>query len=250
MAQTDWDFFSSNGTEWLGGIDGTPLLHTALSSPLTTEGTYCRRWFCNYAFGSDVLARIKAATYPDLVGVPSTKAISVRCRVRQELGTGGAADKYNGSFALSVKAASASVAPSSGVKVGKGYHAIVDGFDTASAPTLRLRCFGTVDAGETLALDVTGLGSLAGGVWSHLRMDVIPTSTIQDTIRLYTGTGDTGSETWTLVHTETILNSSDHYIAWDHATYKHTGFGIQCGAGVSRGADVMIDRYQAFLETV
>ena len=232
MAQSDFAFVGSAAL--VGGVEGTGALHSLLASPLTTEGTYCRSFVNSTSGIVAAAARVKAASFAGaLVGVPNTKSISVRAWLRAVDG---------GTVGVSCKASTAAPGLSTtgcATGFGPGYHLVRCQLGDNGLNGLYCACVGT--AGNT---SDTIIGTV-GSVWTKVRMDVIPINGNEgDKIMIYTGTGATGSETWTLLLTRTVLSGQAGYIAWNHATNKHTGFGYVSGGSAEFA---YIDRFQALL---
>ena len=81
MAQVDWDFNTTGGGSVIGGDDGAARLHSALASPLTGEGDYCRDYTPLSSIG--VSATLKSTVNGgDFFEMDETKSISIRCWIR------------------------------------------------------------------------------------------------------------------------------------------------------------------------
>ena len=112
-----------------------------------------------------------------------------------------------------------------------------------AAPTLEMRNGSNVSY-------VSGLFAGFGpDQWVKVRMDVIPVGGAQDIIRIYTGVGATGSETWTMEHEENVLSSSPHYVPWAQAGGGTVGWCVQ-SYNQSPTKAAYIDRFQVFMEDV
>ena len=72
-------------------------------------------------------------------------------------------------------------------------------------------------------------------------MDVTPNGSVSDTIRLYSGTGEIGSETWTLLYTKVLLGSAAGY--QQSSTNPKNGFS---GYG-SSDQSAFLDDYRVFV---
>jgi hypothetical protein len=255
MAYADFDNSIVSPVTYAGGADGVARLHTALSSPLTGEGNYCREFRSNTTtgvFGPE--GRIRGlwtvkSTFDggSLFEIDNTKAISVRAWVRvannvtemNACGVGARIDLADTSATPYVQ--------------GKGYFFHIGSYNSQGGTTNVLRfTYGKNTAAAVVTSDNFNVSPLAVGTvvantWYKLRMDVIPLLSTQDTVRLYTGTGATGSETWTLHHEQVILSSDPDYIAPGAPGEGRVGFCI----GVRDTTNpVWIDRFQAFVTDV
>lgn len=232
MPQADWDFTNTGATP-TGGADGSARLHLSLAGPLIGEGAYCRE----YDFGASgkVLANIDPAVAGGLFDqIPVTKAISLRAYVRI---TGTLMGCYIGAK-TGVMGAAGSQSPS-GYFLGIGRE---DEHALNSNLNLTMRDDSALNPAAVSSIATLGLNS-----WFKIRMDVIPIGPAEDRIDVYTGTGPTGSEVWTLEHQEPVLNSDPHYVPWGSATSGRVGFWMNNGATTQLS---YIDRWQCFLEDV
>ena len=235
MAQSDFNFVGS--TNFIGGVEGTSALHALQSNPLTQEGIYCRS-FSTTSDSAGVAARVKSTSFGGaLVAIPNTKSVSVRAWLRSTTWS---------SVGISCKADTTSPTFNAN-SYGFGYHLVSSRSKVYNTTTtsLSLVCHGLV----ANTSDIVATSSDA--VWTKVRMDVIPINGNEgDKIMIYTGTGNTGSEVWTLLFAKTVINNQAGYVPWNHATYKHTGFGAGLAYGGGSATDesvVYIDRFQALL---
>ena len=232
MAQSDFDFTGS----LTGSISGSALMHNTLTNPLSGEGAYCREFNLPIANGYGAMsARCNSSVAGGvLVGVPNNKTISLRAWVRSVT--------YN-SIALSCKSILA--VTNSGDMAGlPGYHLVFGGYGgTPGTVNLVLACT-TMGAGYS-ADRLFEISTFATNTWIKLRMDVeaINDDNLGDRIKVYTGTGATGSEIWTLLSTQDILpGNNTGYISWNHETYKLNGFSV---TNIGYNTSLYIDRFQA-----
>lgn len=237
MAQSDFDIYSGT-VSFTGGPEGTSALHSLFSSPLTTEGTYCRAFTAASTAAGRAAAsfRVKSSfASGTLVGIPNTKALSIRAYLRLPFISG---QGYNG-VAITCKGliGNSSVPTGNDFSTTKGYHLSLQCPNNSPANQLNLHY-----------ADGTGIvliSGLATDSWHKVRMDVIPINGNEgDKIMIYTGTGATGSETWTLISSQTVLATTSKYISWNDASAKHTGFAINHGA---TNQQAYIDRFQVLL---
>jgi len=238
MAQADFDFESGGlaGGAWVGGDDGTARLHAGLSSPLTGEGDYCRDFSTVnttlYITKASIKASVSAGLFDE---IPSTQAISVRAWIR--------AEGYTNGISIGIIAKLHPTSNGNGRENPVGYNLFVGGAaDTANNSNLKLHL-----RKDNSTYKNVYLNALTINTWYKIRLDVIPVGSSQDIVKVYTGVGATGSETWTLEHTEVILNTDPHYVPWAQSGGGKIGFTARNEASTD---SVYIDRFQAFVETV
>jgi hypothetical protein len=238
MAQADFDF-ASNGTGSLTSGDGygSARLHSALTNELTGEGSYCREYSIVDTNNVAQVATIKSSVNSgEFVEIPATKAVSVRAWLRHD-------DVSVGSFGIGIGCKLHSGAPPTGLSAPRGYSVMIgDTAQTGASSNLRV----LIDNSGTTDITNTGY-TVTDDTWFKIRMDVIPVGTSQDIIEIYTGTGATGSETWTLRNTQNVLNSDAWYIPWAQSTHGRVGWWTVSDTATH---DLHIDRFQVFLEDV
>lgn len=239
--QSDYDFIDMAGSgTYSGGSDGRSELHTNLSNPLTGEGVFCREYaIATPGVNSGVLAALKSAfDGGSFFGVPSTKKLSVRAWLR--IGTPSTTDFHDGSMGISIKTQIIDNA-----RRISGYSAVIgeiDGVGNSASLALRL----VTNNGSAVSFpafpDIIPSFIILKDVWYKIRLDVTPTGTTSDLIELFTGTGVTGGEIWTLRASRTLLNSDDPYVAWGGA--RRTGYYC-LDEGTTNTLHNLIDRYRA-----
>lgn len=242
ISYSDWDSFWDSG-DTVGGVDGAARLHSALSPTLGGEGSYCRDFdggggqAIHHLFGLN--SAFQAGVYHQ---IPNTKAISVRAWMRGiDQVTGGNAH-YAGICAKTGTNALGGGGPA-------GYSLILQ----SKAPTLNAQntlYLRTADENNAGAQQNTILTSMAGSTWFKLRMDVVPVGVSQDIIRVYTGTGATGSEVWNQEAEFNILSSAGNYAPWASAANPYVGFWRGCPGSFSDARPMYIDRFQVLLKDV
>ena len=238
MAQADFDFVTGGlGGSMGGGPDGAAMVHAALSSPLTGEGVYCRRFSPINSTLYSVNASIKASVAGGLFdAIPVTKSISLRAWLRSE--------NYLTGTAIGIVAKMHPDANANARENAVGYTLGFGSWsDTLNNNSLKLHMRSTNSVYKNVYLK-----TLSTNTWYKVRLDVIPTGSSFDTINVYTGTGATGSEIWTLEHTEIVLNSAPHYVPWAQSGGGKVGWNYR-SEGSSAGS-VYIDRFEAYLEDV
>jgi len=237
MAQADFDF-ASNGTGSItGGLDGQAVPNAALSDPLSGEGTYCRAFIPvdtnNIAMSATIKSSVNAGEFFE---IPSTKSISVRAWLRHT-------DISTTTYAIGIGAKIYAGAPDADANAPNGYSVLIgDANQTSGGTTLKfIADNGAATFNSTVAFTVFD------DTWHKVRLDVIPVGTSEDIVNVYTGTGTTGSEVWTLRYTKNILNSDLFYIPWAQTGNGKVGFWtVHDGSAQS----MAIDRFQVFLEDV
>jgi hypothetical protein len=129
---------------------------------------------------------------------------------------------------------------------GSGYWLIVGQTNDISSNNLALVLKDETGANVTTIEDIV---TVSAETWTKIRMDVTPLPN-QDTIEVYTGTGATGSETWTLEHTEDVLTTDGHFTPWADASSGKIGFTSINRVGGAGPNLSWIDRFQVFLDSV
>lgn len=230
MALTNFDVGNGNGL-------AATITHASLSSPLTDLGTECLQ--IRESVGSFVVwyrTAVQSSVASGLyVGVPSTKKISLRARLRRTAHTAGSPAQFAvGLYCKGIAANLTTVAP---LKDGSDecYAAWLGDFeaDGQAAPATHGVRFGKRKVGGVLTGDTLGQAH-AVDLWCSARLDVTP-SGADDLIAVYVDTA--GGEDWgTAVHTETILAADARKLAWGGTS--QLGF-FWCGAmnnSLPRGA--------------
>jgi len=237
MAQIDYDF-NSNGTGViLGGNDGTARLNSSLSNPLVGEGSYCRAFHHNAGSNIAMSATLKSSVSGGkFFEIPHTKSISVRAWIRHS-------DVSAASRAVGIGAKIHAGAPDTNINAPNGYSVFIgDVAQGSSSSNLKF----VADNGSGLVQVNIGT-PVTDNTWHKVRLDVIPVGTAQDLINVYTGTGTTGSEVWTLRYTRDILNSDPYYIPWAETGNGKVGYWT---VHTSSSIHFHIDRFQAFVEDI
>lgn len=221
MASTEFDI-------GVGTTTASTVANSLLSSPLTTEGTSCLKVIeSTNSFVVWYRAALKSSvTSGRYVGVPSTKTISLRARLRRTAHTAGVPAQFAvGLYCKGIAADLASVAP---LKDGSDqcYAVWLGDFDAdgQAAPATHGVRFGKRKVGGILTGD-TLVQSHAVDSWIGVRLDV-SASGADDAIAVYVDV--TGGETWgTAVHTATIVAADARKLPWGGT--DQLGF-FMCGA--------------------
>ena len=232
----DWEFTQSAAATYLGGVDGEARLHSALSSPLAGEGDYCRDFTRTGGGDSLLLHSLDAGVNAgEFVSISEAFSWSVRAWLRQ-------ADLSPTAVGIGIKVGvHVDNLNHSGYRAMFGHHiGFTNGIDLATAD----------ETGGDSTLAIYASGVFPAGVWRKGRLDVIPDDVNQDTLFVYTGTGTTGSEIWTLRNSPgTVITSGmPNYCPWSDASSGKLGvFYSTKAAGL--GA-CYADRFQVFKEPV
>ena len=240
MTATDFEFLQDGTGVINGGPSGSALLHSGLTSPLAGEGSYCREF--SLTSGTNTKTTISLSSSADggaYYEIPNTKSISLRAWVR-------ATSVFSSNCAIGITAKlepNATDTTNRTTSVPRGYSLVLgDTADLGPLAFLRLFCdskFGTI------SIDTTPI-AVSQNAWIKIRMDVIPDGT-QDIIKIYSGTGATGSEVWTLEYTKVVFNTDNFYIPWGETGAGQVGFFTVLP---NTSYDTYIDRFQVFLEDV
>lgn len=236
MTQADFDFRKDGGGSWAGGDGGAAVLHEPLSSPLEEEGLFGRT-FKNSSGGSRTIASIKETVDGGaFFEIPSTQKVSVRAWIRATTVV-----SSNDAVGICVKLDPDNSGTSNSA-IPKGYSLYIgDVTESAKGTNLRL----TMDRKTAAHSTVAGLTPVVANTWYKIRMDVEAVSPTEDRIKVFTGVGETGSEIWTLHHTETVLSSDNHYVPWAESGAGKVGFFALHNNTTHQS---YIDRFQVFIE--
>lgn len=247
MAYADFDIASHAGNTggFVDGPEGSPVLHSSLSSPLVGEDLFAR----TYVRSSGVVGVLYMLNDVNFVGIPSTKSVSLRAWVRREL------LGFGNGIGLIAK---------SGITAGASVQRQVSGYFFGFAPvggddSNALGFMAHDGAADNNSYIINGSGS-GGGVdeaepnfagfsaatWYKLRMDVLPIGSGNDQVDMYTGVGTTGSEVWTLEHSFVASSGDPWWVPHAHGSSNKYGFYVYDS---NSGLHNRIDRFQIFTET-
>ena len=227
MAQNNWTFYNGYRPS-THPSEGLAIFHTQLCNPLTTGGEYCREFRTDTGNSTDNghFARCNVA---GTVGIPDTKAISVRCWVRS-------ASYGNDHFAY----ISAKWTRSDWVfyHSNNGYHFGIRRGD------FYIYTNGTNREDIVDATPILGHSTVDR--WVHLRMDVIPIkhngSVIMDNLKCY---AEVDGE-WVLVKELYIESTDSNFVSWDYGN-QYVGFGH---FNWYNWQTSRFDKFEVFTETV
>lgn len=206
---------------------GEAVFHESLSDPLIGEGLFCRKWDTqNNNTQSSFFARISNATITSQFN--GSYAVSLRCAVRPTTASNGEAVTKAG---LSAKGTAISTV----INSGSYYFKVQNDTQFDLAGTI-------VD---------NPLGTTLYNKWTKMRLDVVPLkisgSVVADVLTAYVGSGNTGSESWTLVKQTTIEAGSANFIAWDTSN-RFFGFGFYGDPTNSCVQTAYFDRFQVYTD--
>lgn len=220
---------------------GDAQAHLAFTSNvLNNEGDFCRKWRTNSNTASGLVPK-GVFTYPlaeSLSNIPSTKAISLRAlfRVPSVVAIPSGEDFVNQAnnavVGLRIKTKN-QIAPVDPVYNDEN---VLTGFTPAGYVFAmsggQLYSSMSISSGNTPNISLGGSlsTSAATNQWHRLRLDVIPIEhrgeIIMDNLVYYTGTGATGSVTWTKIGEFFVEATDSNFIAWGDTDLAHNGFFV------------------------
>jgi hypothetical protein len=231
-----------------GDKDGTEFLHSNLGTPLT-DSTRGRKFLLTN--GTTSLASQDQFFKPNSIGgVPNTKKISIRIRARMQTATAGESNT------LYLIAKARGMLSSGNQNVPHGYaFSMGPGPAPASGATagnFTLQWLSQANEGA----GVTGVGNIQTfnwDSWYSMRLDVwYDAGNSRDVIEcyIYEGTAATGSETWSLIHTEYITTADSRYIPWGNSQ-DGVAFGYFLNQPWAQGGkSAYVDDFQVFISDV
>ena len=239
MAYADWDINKLGGSNFHGGNQGTARRHIYLENPLTGYGDYCRQYILTSGSASTLLYYTLKETLEDglFFEIPSSKTISMRASLRYSNFAGnntaiGITAKFDPSF-ISLSTTSP-----------KGYTVMLgDTTETSTGGNIKIVCDNKSGAHSTTVTSI----SVAADEWERIRMDVTSVSATEDLIEIYTGTGDSGEEVWTLIESKTVLDSDSFWIPWAESGSGKVGFFVLSSNSTR---SVFIDNFEIYVGDV
>jgi len=264
MAQADFDFQQYNVagvTTLVGGPDGAAALHGVSElavNPLSGNGVYARQ----FTYTGDLTTEITNEAHliighmndPTFIGVPSTKAISMRAWIRNE-SLGNDAQRYSADVGLSAKMwppnLSAYTTPPYSLYLGSCRD---DGLHVAY--NLYLKKAAYYGGATTLYPCTSPYGSFAKDEWHHVRLDVVPLGGgVTDRVTAYVDTDRTGNgpENWVQAATYDVGQAEPQYLPWGSGSvsmgfFHHQGRYGPLPIGVWSSTNMYMDAYDVFLE--
>lgn len=274
MSRSDFDFykrFSGYTGAFENGDEGLPVLHSALSTPLTSNGTYCRRFrraggqegvggTGHFSLASSVAGGV-------FVDTPVTKALSLRWWGRlggsSVSGSGwgmGVACRYmHTQLAYSIDAG-----PENFVGYGMRFSSLRSSDDDSNVVVTpggvpEVGLFARSDSNgimnvrhqATVALDPSTGSPWLRDKWYRFRFDHIPTGTLADEIKawIFTGADENIDADWTLLASFQMENGIQLYQI-PAASGQRVGFYASTGGGSLTNPQPFIDSFQARHATV
>jgi hypothetical protein len=252
---------ATSGNQLAGGAAGSSFLNADLANPLTTTGVYGRKFRHSSPNATDVsigqtkilLSNTGSGSASQFYNASDDKTVSVRLRVRMAVAednasavanpslhtmvgvtafTSGAAGAYSGGYELVLQATGAGAQRSVSLVLRAGTDADFASNGLASLTNRNLTtCTGTYE------LDT----------WYFIRLDVIPNSATQKTLKAYTSNNNGAS--WTQVG-EMLVRSTDSY--WSAPTNNQTGlFSLRASDVATNDIyDHFVDNFEAYIESV
>lgn len=229
MSYSDWEFQRYYAPEMINLTppQGNPNVHTALSSPLSDSGVYCRYFsgqVANTTANQGVMHRLKLNN-PDYIDVSRDQAISLRAKVRIKSFSfsGAVAAAYHQSIGVhSYFANMLSEAGRTAIS-NLGYGLELRAFSNGSTepsvklvlsadPTTSNSSFTTnASIGYSSVADCSGTYIL--DTWYHIRLDVIPNGLTAAVLKGYTSS-DNGAS-WSQV--------AEYYVEQTNARFRTVG---------------------------
>lgn len=227
MAQTDFNFYNAYSSP-SGGEHGLAFLNSALSNPLPSGafGTYCRQYKIQPSgvpYGKALVWNAFVSS-SNFVGIPNTKAQSLRAVVRTENGTQPSNTVVNVGVRTRTDSSNwvSGYCLTLGSITGHNFNQEI-WFGSRNTYGLYLSLRRPNGNSHSSYPDVLIPGTFNPGTWYPIRMDVLPYGNLQDTINVYTGSMDgSGNITWSgILHTTTILAGEP--------VYNQANPGLVCG---------------------
>jgi hypothetical protein len=229
VAQTDFTFYAGGA----GGMDtylpsqGKATFNSALSSPFTDGGMFCREWYTRYSSGdTGFFARINQT---------------------------GSVDKFTGMYAVSMRCAIRPATASNGEIVTK---AGLIGKGTATYTAINSNSYYFRVENNTqfnfMGTSINNpLNTSLMNKWTNLRLDVIPVlsnaTVTSDIVTAYVESGSFGSGEWTQVTSSTLEVGNAKFIAWDKTT-KFFGFGFYGNPVAAAVQTCYFDKFQVYID--
>ena len=195
-----------------------------------------------YRKGGTTMRVTSAYQSGSFVNIPKTKTVSMRAHMRLLDTAGTGSVTHNCAVAMMHRAepqgSSSLIIGGSATYMNSGGYSLHMGGNYAAGTTTVLR-FVYRGPNDNWALHADTITSLYLNSWYTLRMDIIPSGSISDTINVYyvSGDDDTGSEIWTLLFTKTLLSTDPGY----QSSPNHTSNGINAYSNGTNAA--FIDNY-------
>lgn len=254
MAFSDFEIYTGKGSISFENTDGFPVLHSTLSPSLTGGGTYCRRIRpyppAQFAGGA-ALASIATTVAGGLYNGPNqTKSQSFRCNIRLD---GSDAGGYQSCGIGIATRYTHTVEPStSGGEYHSGYGLRFGAITNAGAGDGNIRVALWARNGANRFELLFNNNPITSAPWQRqtwyrFRLDVIPTGTSADEIRIFVLNGAEAEENYVLIGNKIIVNGIDNYYI-PFAANQRSGFYVaqsNVGGSDQYNPQPFIDNFEA-----
>jgi hypothetical protein len=247
MAFADFDvsFIISGTGFWVGDDDGQQQVNSSLSDPLLLQGDDARLYeMVGPQAAGQKRTTILTRNDPIVVGVPDTKAVSVRAWLRL-------APETNTLETVCPMLCAKAGAIGGGNGTPHGY-CLSFGRGTSHNTGAPLDVGLMFSTNGNIAEEYKTIWAGPADTWIQFRLDVIPVlngaSVDRDVVRAYRNSGTEASPVWTLMREEEILIGDPAWIPWGSPTVTRFGYGVQ---GQHWGQDprhAYIDRFEVLLK--
>lgn len=254
MAYSDFEIYTGKGNLAFENGDGLATLHSTLSPSLSTGGIYCRRIRPNSIGqfnGGAVLASIGTSVAGGIFNAPNqTRSLSFRCNMR--LGGYDWADAQSCSIGMATRYTHTTEPSTTFAEYHSGY-GFRFGSLTNSAPgngNIRAAIWARNGSNRfelSFANNPITSAAWQRDTWYRFRLDVIPTGTTADELRIFVLNGIESEENYQLIGNTTIVNGiNSYYIPF--AAGQRSGFYLaqsSGGAGGPYDPQPFIDNFEA-----
>jgi len=238
MAYSDYDLTYPTGYDNLsftGGSDGTAVLHSALSSPLTLQDTHCREWRHNiivlgarrYQFMT-----VKGGPNPTFVGIADTKIQIADIWFRLRAPVFGAESCI--SLNLKTSGSPGTVQWTNGVGLYAGYSLNIANGSTPGAMKIGLVL---TSSSASTKIWYPNLLAISPSVWYQMRLKITPIETggvvDRDLVEAFYNSGTEASPVWTSIFSQENLASGSYWTVYGSDTLTRVGMGVILRSGSS-----------------
>jgi hypothetical protein len=193
MAFSDWDITGSNALS-----TETAELHSALSSPLSGSGDYCRRLKVPLAVDRYLTITVdELAMSGSFYNVQNTTALQLKSAMRLR----DAGNNWRGLW-LGCKMSSKAIPALASAAPAQGYYFGISTLQNSSCHFSMYTPSGEVNLGAALQ-----------NTWYVMRLQVFPIGASADQVVCSVETSP-GSGTWTTLYNNTISSVSSSYVSW------------------------------------
>lgn len=254
MAYSDFEIYTGKGNITFENGDGFPILHNTLSPSLSTGGTYCRRFRPNSVSqisGGSVLASIGTSVAGGVFNAPNqTRALSFRCDMRLGGSDGGG---FQGCSIGMATRYTHTTEPSTTIGeyhsgYGLRFGALTN--NNRGDGNIKVAIWARNRANRfELPFSNNPITSAAWqrNIWYRFRLDVIPTGTTADEIRIFVLNGTESELNYQLIGSTTIVNGLNSYYIPFAAGQRSGFYFAQSSGGASSGYNPQpyIDNFQS-----